>query len=107
MIGRRQASARPHSGSAGRSIWRLLGGHGHREGIRSFFVQMTPREAQRRYDQERILQMARLSHSRSYGFEFIPAQGGCVIAVVPPNHNVDRPARAENTTVNARYVAGI
>ena len=68
---------------------------------------MTPDEAQRRYDQQRILQMARLSHGRSYSFEFIPAQGGCVIAVVPPNHNVDRPAHVVRTAVKTEYAAGI
>lgn len=50
MIGTRQTSARSHGMTAGRSILRLLGGYGNRERIRSFFVQMTPDEAQRRYD---------------------------------------------------------
>lgn len=51
--------------------------------------------------------MARLPHGRAYSFEFIPAQGGCVIAIVPPNHNVDRPARIENASVTTEFAAGI
>ena len=107
MIGTRQTSARPHTATAGRSIWRLLGGYGSRERIHSFFVQMTPDEAERKYDEHTILQIARLAHGRAYSFEFIPAQGGCVIAIVPPHHNLDRAAHAPNAPVQAEYAASI
>ena len=90
MIGRRPSSGHGRGAQGGRSILRLLAGHGSRERIRSFFLQMPPEEARVRVDRQQLLQVAGLPRGRAYALEFIPAQGGCVVALVPPGFGVER-----------------